>query len=310
MDGAPDQRTTFHLGLPALAPRAPGHARRPSAPPSVLVCDDDAVVVEVVTALLEQRGCRVISAGSGKEALDLAVAERPDVILLDLLMPGISGWTTTVALKERPETRDIPIVIFSALTPQEREAPVPDIADWVTKPIDEATLTRALDHALSTPQGDLARVAIVEDDLDLVEVISALFEVQGIETFNAQTAGEAVELIPRVQPDLLVLDVKLPDSDGFEVVAALRRHTRLGTLPLVVYTARDLNASERERLRLGETEFLVKGRISPQDVEQQVVALLERIGGRSDDARGTLDADAAGATTESTRSGAPPAERS
>ena len=293
VDSEPDQGSSFHVALAALAPRTPGLARRPEAPPSVLVCDDDDVVVEVVTALLEQRGCRVISAGSGKEALDLAAAERPDVILLDLLMPGISGWTATAALKERPETSDIPIVILSALTPQEREAPVPDIAGWVAKPVDEANLIRALDSALTAPHGDLTRVAIVEDDLDLVEVISALLEIQGIEIFHAQTAAEAVELIPRVEPDLLVLDVMLPDGDGFEVAATLRRHTRLRALPLVVYSARDLNASERERLRLGETEFLVKGRISPQDFEQRVVAVLERIGGGSDRMPGDLDADGA-----------------
>jgi len=73
----------------------------------------------------------------------------------------------------------------------------------------------------------------------------------------------------------------LPDGDGFEVADALRRHDRLRTLPLVVYTARDLNHWERERLRLGETEFLVKGRISPQEFGQRVVGLLERVTGGS-----------------------------
>lgn len=247
----------------------------------MLLCDDDDVVVEVVTTLLERRGYRVIAARSGKEALDLAAAQCPDVILLDLMMPGISGWTTTEALKERPQTTDIPVVILSALTPQEREAPMPDVAGWIYKPIDEATLLRALDDALTAPRGDVTRVAIVEDDLDLIEVMIALFEGQGIETFHAHTAAAAVELIPRVEPDLVVLDLMLPDGDGFEVADVLRRHDRLRTLPLVVYAARDLNHSERERLRLGETEFLVKGRISPQEFEQRVVGLLERITGGS-----------------------------
>ena len=217
----------------------------------------------------------MIAARSGKEALDLAAAERPDVILLDLLMPGISGWTTTAALKDRPETRGIPIVILSALT-QEREAPVAHLAGWVEKPIDEATLLAALDAVIGERRSDVRRVAIVEDDLDLVEVMSALFDGHGIESFHAQTASAAVELIPRVEPDLLVLDLVLPDGDGFEVATALRRHPRLRALPLMIYSARDLNASERERLRLGDTEFLVKGRISPQDFEQRVVGLLER----------------------------------
>ena len=294
-ESTPDQGSTFHAELPALAPRPPTAARSPGAATSVLVCDDDDIVIEVVTTLLEPRGYRLIAARSGKEALDLAAAERPDVILLDLLMPGISGWTTIAALKERPQTTDIPIVILSALTPQEREAPLPDVADWVDKPIDAGTLLDALDNALTTPRGDVTRVAIVEDDLDLVEVMSALFEGKGIETFHAHTAAAAVELIPRVQPDLVVLDLMLPDGDGFEVAAALRRHDGLGALPLVVYTARDLSHWERERLRLGETEFLVKGRVSPQDFEQRVVGLLERITGGSTTMPQELDGDGAAA---------------
>ena len=114
---------------------------------------------------------------------------------------------------------------------------------------------------------------IVEDDRDLAAILTATFERHGIETFRAADGREAIELSQQVLPDLLVLDVGLPEADGFEVVDWLRRHERLSALPMVVYTARELDEADRERLRLGaSTEFLTKGRITPQDFEQRVMA--------------------------------------
>ncbi len=121
-------------------------------------------------------------------------------------------------------------------------------------------------------------VLIVEDDRDLGAVLTATFERHGIETFLAADGRKAIELSQQVLPDLLVLDLGLPEPDGFEVVDWLRRHERLSTLPMVVYTVRELDEADRERLRLGaSTEFLTKGRITPQDFEQRVMRLLGRL---------------------------------
>jgi len=109
---------------------------------------------------------------------------------------------------------------------------------------------------------------------------SATFESSrhGVKTFHTATGLEAIELSQQVMPDLLVLDIGLPEADGFEVVDWLRRHERLSALPVVVYTAKDLDETDRERLRLGETtEFLAKGRITPKDFEQRVMGLLAQL---------------------------------
>jgi len=99
-----------------------------------------------------------------------------------------------------------------------------------------------------------------------------------VKTFHAATGLEAIELSQQVMPDLLVLDIGLPVADGFEVVDWLRRHERLSALPVVVYTAKDLDETDRQRLRLGETtEFLAKGRITPKDFEQRVMGLLAHL---------------------------------
>ena len=269
--------STFSFVLPAQ----PIGGLRPSAQPAtaatILVCDDDAAVVEVVATMLEQRGYRVLAAHSGDQALAFALAERPDAILLDLLMPGTSGWETAAALKRHPETEVIPIVILSVLSPAETAPPGAGAADWVQKPLDEVALFEALGRAIGMRDRPF-QVLIVEDDPDLATVLMTMFERHGVQTFHAADGRAAIVLSQQIMPDMLVLDVGLPETDGFEVVDWLRRHDRLSALPLVVYTARDLDADDRRRLRLGEdTEFLTKGRITPQQFEQRVVGLLRRI---------------------------------
>jgi len=267
----------FSFVLPALA--EPDHEygdRAVSGGPAVLICDDDASVVEVVGAMLELRGYRVIKAASGEQALERAIAERPDAILLDLLMPGISGWETAAALSQRHETSDIPIVFLSVLSEGEGETPGEPVLDWLEKPIDERALFAALERAVS--RRDPFKVLVVEDDRDLAGILTAIFESHGIETFVASSGVQAIELAQRVLPDLVVLDIGLPEADGFEVVDWLRRHERLNALPMVVYTANDLDEADRERLRLGDTtEFLTKSRISPQHFERRVMALIARL---------------------------------
>ena len=104
-----------------------------------------------------------------------------------------------------------------------------------------------------------------------------MFERYGIETFHAQTGTEAIQLGQKIIPDLLVLDLIVPEGDGFAVVDWLRQHNRLCQVSLVVYTAKDISVTDRERLKLGQTLFLTKGRVKPEEFEQQVISLLNRI---------------------------------
>ncbi len=158
--------STFRFTLPG-----PGsHARAPDAQPDdtavdvvdlvddgdtaapvVLVCDDDESVVEVVVAMLEHGGFRTIAAETGQQAVARALAERPDAILLDLMMPGLDGCETAAALQEHSATRDIPIVILSGLDPNRAERPDGLIVDWLSKPIDARTLLAAVANATGLP---------------------------------------------------------------------------------------------------------------------------------------------------------------
>ena len=245
------------------------------SPPLILECDDDPSVRAVIQALLERQGYRVLSVGSGAEAVRQASEVHPAVILLNLMMPEMNGWETLAALKRQQATQSIPVIILSGVIPNADER-YPGISDWIVKPPDPQRLYQALEHALAKPDQTL-RVLIVEDDRDLAQVLSTLFTRHGIATYCAQTGREAIQLSQQIMPDLLVLDLGLPECDGFVVVDWLQQHNRLCSVPLVVYTAMDLAEEERDRLRLGETLILTKGRISPQEFEQRVIQLLNRI---------------------------------
>jgi CheY-like chemotaxis protein len=123
-------------------------------------------------------------------------------------------------------------------------------------------------------------VLIVEDDPDLGRVLARLLERHGTQVLLARTGRQAIELIDRQRPDLLVLDLILPEGDGFDVVDHLRSDEHLQQIPLLVYTAIDLDAAERERLQLGRTRIMTKGRSTPADVEEHVKRLLESLSPR------------------------------
>ncbi|NEP15993.1 MAG: response regulator [Leptolyngbya sp. SIO4C1] len=270
------QGSTFFFTLPVL-PAESSAASIDAAHPLVLLCDDDPSVRTVVTAMLERQQYRVIAAASGQSAIAQAVAQPPDVILLNLMMPGMYGCQTLAALKAQPQTRDIPVIILSGLRPEDSQISADDVSDWIIKPPSDAALVRSLQRTLA-PQ-KRACVLVIEDDTDLAQILTAMFERHGIATYAAQTAQAGIQLSQQVCPDLLVLDLCLPEGDGFIVVDWLRQHDRLHQVPLVVYTAKDLSEIEREQLRLGQTLFLTKGRISPEAFEQQIISLIHRVTG-------------------------------
>ncbi|MFN6535957.1 MAG: response regulator [Nostoc sp. EkiNYC01] len=151
-----------------------------------------------------------------------------------------------------------------------------DFVNWVNKPFSEKHLLESVRQVLAK-SSKRVRVLIVEDDTDLAQLLMTLFERHKIETFLAKTGREAIRLSQEVNPDLMILDLILPESDGFAVVDWLQQHNHLCNTPVLVYSARDLDESEHNRLKLGHTEFLTKGRVTTEEFEQRVMQLLQGI---------------------------------
>jgi len=276
--------TTFIVRLPRVI-AADGVLPLPLNPiGSILVVDDDPHVRHIVGEHLRRNGYTVLEAESGKQALHLAEAHPIEAILLDLYMPGMSGWQTIEHLKAKSTTAHIPIVVLSVLSPAARTADgaslVSTTQGWIQKPFNEGLLLAELGRVLHRGTGP-GNILLVEDDHDLATVVLSSFENDatagqvGIQ--HVSTVGDAMLACRTLPPDILILDLMLPDGSGFALVDWLRRQPTLRTLPLVVYSGRDVSAAEMEQLRLGPTQFLAKARVQPRDVEDLVLAMVRHL---------------------------------
>ena len=279
--------STFHITLPvaeATSSLETDHA----GGATVLLCDDDSAVREVVGHLLEERGFHVRSVASGAEAVRSAQADPPDLIILDLLMPSMSGWQVVDSLKADPATARIPIVIFSVVRPDGDGSRKDKVAGWVTKPLEETLFFRTLSQALRA-RAATTRILIVEDDPELSRLMESILRQDRIETRIARSGREAIQLLPEFRPELLVLDVVLPLGDGFSVVQWMRQSEQFRNLPVIVYSGRDLTSDERARLTVGRTQFFTKAATPPNDFEQHVLALLAQVLPETSSAPGNVE---------------------
>ncbi len=243
---------------------------------TVLVCDDDPGIRTIVGEHLSRQGYTVIEATSGEQAISLACERRPEAILLDLYMPGLSGWETLQRLRSSPETSHIPVVILSVLSSSLRPQLTGDAQGWVQKPFNESLLFAELRRVLHSGEGP-AHVLLVEDDEDLASVVKASFEDAAIYIEHASSRQMAIRHCITRRPDLLILDLTLPDGDGFSLVEWLRQQPALCSLPLVVYSGREISEQDMVKLRLGPTEFLTKAKVQPQEVEELVLTMVQRL---------------------------------
>ena len=256
----------------------------------ILVCDDDPGIRVVVAEQLRQHGYDILEASSGEEVL--AIAQRHtapangnrkpastqaiSAILLDLYMPGLSGWETLEKLRNTPATAAIPVVVLSVIPPTDRPAQAARSQGWVQKPFSENLLLAEIGRVLRTRDGS-GHILLVEHDQDFAQMILAGFQKTGVRIDHATTLQQAVDRCLLGAPDLLILDLTLPDGDGFSLVDWLRRQPGLAALPLVVYSGREISEVEMLKLRLGPTEFLNKANVQPQEVEQLVLAMVQRL---------------------------------
>lgn len=261
---------TFSFTLPLATDAGSDDQDYSLSAPEVLVCDDDAVIREAVRAMLEANGYRVWDAASGEEALAVARERHPDVVLLDLLLPGMNGQETAIALRGDEATSDIPVVVLSVLASEQME--VQGAASRLEKPVEEDVLLTALRNAIG---GSCRQALVVEDDLRTSELIEVTLAHYGLKVRRARTGPEAMRLGRALAPDLLVLDLALPGGDGYGVVEWMRKQRWLSTVPVLVYTAFDLDGADRDRLRLGKTKFLTKGRAPPALFEADIEELLD-----------------------------------
>jgi hypothetical protein len=269
--------STFSFTLSAIASSEPPTA--PTLEPlnrrSILVDETLLSNSQLLQTWLHEQNYQIVTVKSAREALDRSASLQPKAILLNLSLSDISAWDLVTALKEKTETKDIPTIVFSAISSSDRLTAA-EMTKALERSIQETNLSQTLKRVLGEPERT-GRVLVVEDDSDLAGVLTTMFNEHGIQTAHARTETEAIQLCQEFLPDLLVLDLVLSKGDGFAVVEWLRQHDRLSQIASIVYSAKDLDREERSRLSLGRTEFLTKSQISPEALEGLAINLLHQV---------------------------------
>src|SRR5580704_1332176 len=266
----PGEGSTFTIVLPdspvALAPAkatdAPPLSVEVDSAPTVLVVDDDPTARELLSANLKGAGYRLLQASSGDEALSLARSTRPDAITLDVMMPKPDGWDVLSALKADANLRDIPVVIVTMLSDRGIGLSLGAV-EVLTKPVERAQLT-ALIHNLVRREGP---VLVVEDDAGAREMIRQTIEKMSLPVAEADNGLQALDWLgAHPMPAVILLDLMMPEMDGFEVLDALAAHAQWREIPVIVITAKQLTAVERERLQGQARKVIEKGGASRLDI--------------------------------------------
>jgi signal transduction histidine kinase/CheY-like chemotaxis protein len=245
--------------------------RSPSAD-CVLVIDDDATARELIADHLKAEGFSVVTAAGGVEGLKLAKESRPTAITLDVMMPDLDGWSVLAALRQDPELAEIPVIMITIVDEQRRGIAL-GAAGYLTKPIDRERLRHVIGR-FRAPERP-TRVLVVEDDAVQRERMLGWLDGPQWTVREAENGRVALSRIQENKPDVILLDLMMPEMDGFAVVAALQKETGWQDIPVVVITARDLDAKDRERLNSGVQSVLVKERFRPADLVERVRRLVQ-----------------------------------
>jgi len=285
------QGTAVYFTIPLTAkditePQALAHASEAGTSPRrsarmgdhslVLVVEDDPHSFELISTYLQEAGYRVAHAATGEEAIEKARSEKPAIITLDIILPDKGGWRILEELKASPETSHIPVVITSVLQDEETGFSL-GAADYIVKPVSRQDLLERLERLRDvTGGGQISRVLVVDDDKKFVDLMAATLEGQSFSVAKAYTGLQGIEYASKQRPDLIFLDMMLPDISGFEVVEFLKMEERTKDIPIIIVTAKDLTEEEK-RLLDGSIETVAQKGHSGRDDLLKEIKRVERL---------------------------------
>ena len=273
--------TTFTLTLPAIMPAVSAEDDvhddagdgLDGERQTVLVIDDDAAQRDLMVRFLERQGFKVRTASNGPLGLEIAREVKPRAIMLDVMMPHVDGWAVLTELKADPELSKIPVVMVTFTNDKGLSATL-GAADHVDKPVQWDKLKTVMER-FRDAEGD---ILVVDDDADVRDRLRTVLERQGWSVIEASNGREALEKVMHGPPRAVLLDLTMPIMDGFTFLHALREKPGCANLPVLVFSARDLSAADRARLReadgivsktasLGEITGKLRAIVPPASVE-------------------------------------------
>lgn len=238
----------------------------------VLAIDDDPSVHDLLRRFLGKYGFRVESALSGEQGLQLARRLLPDAITLDILMKGIDGWAVLRSLKADRQLSSIPVIMLSVLDSR-NQGFLLGATEYLSKPIDRA---RLLEILMRYRRQDAHSTAlVVEDDFDSRHILTNGLTSQGWQVDEAENGLVALECLDRHRPDLILLDLMMPQMDGFEFLAHLREKVESRHIPVVVLTAKEITAEDRMRMNGQVSKVIQKGSLTVEELMAELGRVLD-----------------------------------
>ena len=231
--------------------------------PKILVIDDDKDIRVLITEILDQSGYEVFTAGSGQQGLDLAEQMVPNLIILDLMMPGMDGWTVLTKLQHKPSVADVPVIILSGASGLEMAMSL-GAAAVLFKPVDAYQLTAEIATQLAPLPPSY--VLLVEDDADSRTLITRLLDTEGWNSRSAINGNAALRILKQASPAMIILDLKMAGMNGFELLEVIGKNAIWSKIPVIIVTSMDLTADMRDYLTPRTVGILYKGRFSREDL--------------------------------------------
>ncbi|MFD0682234.1 MULTISPECIES: response regulator [unclassified Paenibacillus] len=279
VDSVYDQGSTFTCWLPVHVDKENGPQEESQERPkdvlegkaTILVIDDEPANQQLIERYLGKEGWAVAVAGSGEEGLKLAKKLRPNVICLDILMPSMDGWSVLTELKNDPELSDIPVIILS-LTNDKKMGYALGASEFMTKPVHREQLVAVLGKYI--PKGSTNAVLVIEDDATTSSMMTKLLEKEGYTATQAGNGRIALKSVEKSVPKLILLDLMMPEMDGFQFVSELRKKEEWRTIPIVVVTAKTITAEDRARLNGYVKKIIQKGALDRAELLKEVSSLV------------------------------------
>jgi CheY-like chemotaxis protein/signal transduction histidine kinase/HAMP domain-containing protein len=242
----------------------------------LLIVEDDVHYARIIMDLARDAGFKVLLAARGSDAIELAKQYQPTAVSLDIFLPDILGWSVLSQLKQNPLTRHIPVQIVSF--DEDRQHGLASGAfSFVTKPTTRQHLENELQRIKAYAEPRKKRLLIVEDDKSEQLSITELLAHEDIEITVADTGAQALTMLQDGAVDCVVLDLRLPDMTGFQLLEQIKEHTGLAELPVVVFTGRELSPEEDAQLHTMARSIVVKGVESPERLLDETALFLHRV---------------------------------
>jgi signal transduction histidine kinase/DNA-binding response OmpR family regulator len=240
----------------------------------VLVIDDDPSVRDLVKRSLEKEGFRVETVSNGKDGLRRARELQPSAITLDVMMPGMDGWAVLTALKADPQVSHIPVVMLTMVREKNMGYAL-GAADYLTKPIDRNQLVSVLQKYECSKE--ICKILVVEDDDATRDMICRTLLKEGWHVNYAINGRDAIDRINQINPSLILLDLMMPEMDGFEFLGELRKTEMWRSVPVLVVTALDLSPEERLQLSGQVNQILQKGAYDREELLAEVRRMVNEL---------------------------------